>query len=322
MPFIRVPQDKDFSIVPNSIYRDNRLNLRDIGLLTYLLHLPNDWDFSIKGLESIIPNDGRDGIAASLKRIENAGYLRREQMRNKGGTLGEVIWTISNAPLPKTDFPYTANPNTAEPNTVNPTQHRTNGTNNEINREQKDGVLRSDERSDDAAHDLSPIVVSESKKRGKKRNNSFTPIGYTEQLFGKDFAADALSFVNDYVEKYYPQYRKEPHPVVDDEEKAECAFRVLCCAAELGVRTAFVEQRLYQAAMREATYKPLISKVTSPRSLGYWLINDGDMQSDKLNSTRYSLEIGPPPMGKPINSITVAAWKENTQPQSTRYRPQ
>lgn len=111
MAVLRHHHDTEFTVIPNSIFNDDRLNTKDIGLLCFLIHLPDDWNFSIKGLNEVLPNDGRDSISASLKRIEQAGYLRREQERNKDGTLGDYIWTVSDTPIsPKTENPYTENP--------------------------------------------------------------------------------------------------------------------------------------------------------------------------------------------------------------------
>ena len=129
MPIIHHRYESDFSIVPNSIYNDKRLNLRDIGLLTYLLHLPDSWQFSVEGLASVLPNDGRDGITASLKRIEQAGYLKRERGRADRGKLGNAIWTIS-------DSPITAFPVQAKPVQANPAQEKPRQIKNVSNKEQ------------------------------------------------------------------------------------------------------------------------------------------------------------------------------------------
>lgn len=84
-----------------------------------MLSLPDDWEFSIRGLDAIFENDGRDAISVSLKRIEAAGYLTRETER-KGGKFGSVVWTVSDVPIP----PCTEKPDTVKPNTVNPSQRK------------------------------------------------------------------------------------------------------------------------------------------------------------------------------------------------------
>ena len=117
MPIIRHRQDRDYTVLPNALLRDERLWLRDVGLLARMLSLPDDWSFSIAGLRAIIPGVGRDGLRDSLRRIEAAGYLRREKKRGKDGKIVGEIWTI-------TDDPETALPSLALPSPGNPTQQR------------------------------------------------------------------------------------------------------------------------------------------------------------------------------------------------------
>lgn len=119
MAILRHHHTRDFTIVPNSLIQNENLSLRDIGLLIYMLSLPDDWEFSIRGLDAIFENDGRDAISVSLKRIEAAGYLTRETER-KGGKFGSVVWTVSDVPIP----PCTEKPDTVKPNTVNPSQRK------------------------------------------------------------------------------------------------------------------------------------------------------------------------------------------------------
>ena len=116
--------------------------MRDVGLLAYILSLPDDWEFSIAGFDAVLPNDGRDAISASLKRIEQAGFLRRERERNASGQIGGVVWYVSDLPMtetPETDLPYTAKPDTVSPNTANPMQ-----TKDLFNKEHKDKVSKED----------------------------------------------------------------------------------------------------------------------------------------------------------------------------------
>lgn len=129
MPILRHEHDKDFLIVPNTILRDERLALQDIGLLCFMLSLPEEWSFSLKGLVAILPHNGEGGIRASLKRIKEAGYLRMERQRDKLGKVGPVIWYVSD--LPCGDFPHVDKPHVDLPRVVNPVQ-----TKNRLNKEQ------------------------------------------------------------------------------------------------------------------------------------------------------------------------------------------
>lgn len=115
--------------------------MRDVGLLAYMLSLPDDWEFSIAGFDAVLPNDGRDAISASLKRIEQAGFLRRERERNASGQIGGVVWYVSDLPMmevPQTEKPYTAKPDTVSPNTANPLQTKYLLDKEPINKESKE----------------------------------------------------------------------------------------------------------------------------------------------------------------------------------------
>lgn len=112
MPILRHEHKTNYTVVPNALLYDDRLTLRDIGLLCLMLSLPDDWKFSVRGMRSIVPNDGRDCIAASLKRLKDAGYVQMERQWDNG-KLGTVIWTVSDVALPCPEKPCPENPDKA-----------------------------------------------------------------------------------------------------------------------------------------------------------------------------------------------------------------
>lgn len=113
MSILKHRHEKEFTIIPNSVFTDSNLNLRDIGLLCVLLHLPDNWRFSIDGLVSILQNDGRDKIRAGLKNLEAAGYLCRDKSRDSAGKVTGAIWIVS-------DTPMSENPTLEKPTLENP----------------------------------------------------------------------------------------------------------------------------------------------------------------------------------------------------------
>ena len=68
MPVIRHHHTENYTVIPNAIFNDARLNFSDIGLLCYMLHLPDNWVFSVRGLSTALHGGGKDKITASLKR--------------------------------------------------------------------------------------------------------------------------------------------------------------------------------------------------------------------------------------------------------------
>lgn len=100
-----------YTQISNAIFQDKRLNEADVGLLCVMLSLPPDWQFSVAGLCAIRPQSGRDKLAASIKRLENAGYLQRSPQRD-GGKFVHTVWEITDTPStekPLTDFPEETN---------------------------------------------------------------------------------------------------------------------------------------------------------------------------------------------------------------------
>lgn len=112
-----------FVIVNKAVAMDKDLNMRDRGMMLTLMSFPPEWKFSIKGLESIVP-DGKDTISRSLQRLEEKRYLVRVQERDEKGKFADTKIYIN--PNPKEnlvlDEPLTENPSSAKPPTENPIQ--------------------------------------------------------------------------------------------------------------------------------------------------------------------------------------------------------
>ena len=139
MAVFRVNKTRDYTVLSNYHFKDTRLSYKAKGLLSLMLSLPEDWDYSIDGLVSLSA-DGRDSIISGLKELEKFGYLRREQRVNSGNRFDGYEYIIYETPqgeIPFTENPYTENPTTENPtqlntdilNTNQPTTDRTNNNN-------------------------------------------------------------------------------------------------------------------------------------------------------------------------------------------------
>lgn len=141
MSVIRVEKDKNFTAMTNYHLRDNELSLKAIGLLSKMLSLPEDWDYSIAGLAAIC-KDGKAAIQTALKELEDRGYVTRNQLHSADGTFGDIEYIIYEAP-PYTenrktvDAPYTDFPSTDNPSTENQSQINTNKLNTKITKPPK-----------------------------------------------------------------------------------------------------------------------------------------------------------------------------------------
>lgn len=116
MPILKNRTQGNFTMVSNGILRDKGLPLKERGLLVTLLGLPDKWDFSIAGLAAILP-DGKDGIQAAMKMLEEKGYLTRYQTRKRSGTFGEYVVEVHEVPVhaPKTEKPDAVKPKMVSP---------------------------------------------------------------------------------------------------------------------------------------------------------------------------------------------------------------
>lgn len=94
---IRVEHNSNYTTMANYHFRDRRLSLRAIGLMSKMLSLPEDWDYTVKGLASICV-EGREAVRKVLMELEAAGYLIREQNRVASGAFSGYDYTLRECP--------------------------------------------------------------------------------------------------------------------------------------------------------------------------------------------------------------------------------
>lgn len=124
MAVCRVEKTKNYTVMANYHLRDKRLSLKAVGLLSKMLSLPEEWDYTTRGLAAIC-KDGVDAIGAALKELENCGYLVRHRLRDDRGRMRDTEYVIYESPhtaLPDTENPYLDNPDMDKPDTENPAQ--------------------------------------------------------------------------------------------------------------------------------------------------------------------------------------------------------
>ena len=131
MAVIRVEKNDNFTTMSNYHLRDPGISLRAVGLLSKMLSLPPEWDYTVAGLAAIC-KEGRDAIRGALQELEAAGYMRREQTHNEAGHFSSNDYVIYEHP-PLTAFPSTVKPSTGSPLTVNPTEINIDINNNILN---------------------------------------------------------------------------------------------------------------------------------------------------------------------------------------------
>ena len=147
MPVFRVEKNKSYTVMSNHHLRNRTLSLKAKGLLSQMLSLPEDWDYTLAGLASI-NRESKDAIRSAVKELEEAGYVVRKQTTDRKGKFGSNEYVIYESPQnelpldtkspsaptkqgkagispklpssPLLDYPLSENPTTGKPSTENP----------------------------------------------------------------------------------------------------------------------------------------------------------------------------------------------------------
>jgi len=148
MAVFRIEKTKNYTVMSNHHLRNAALSLKAKGLLSQMLSLPDNWDYTLKGL-SLINRENLDAIRQAVKELEKAGYITRSRVRDEKGKLRGSDYIIHELPQdkpeppedddpmpqpekpekpinstfpPTLDFPTLDNPTQDKPTLENPTQ--------------------------------------------------------------------------------------------------------------------------------------------------------------------------------------------------------
>ena len=128
MSVIRVEKNNNYTTMSNHHFRNRSLSLKAKGVMSLMLSLPDDWDYTIKGLATL-SKDGVDSVRSALKELEEQGYLTMKRVRNGRGHLTSteyVLKEIPNSEKPISENPISEKPISENPILENPTQLNTN----------------------------------------------------------------------------------------------------------------------------------------------------------------------------------------------------
>lgn len=129
MSVFKIEKTKDYTVMSNYHLRDRNLSYKAKGLLSFMLSLPEDWDYSLAGLCSI-SKESRDGIRAILKELQEHHYVEIEKVRGDKGYFeyNYLIYEIPHFIIWKKDKdnPDMENPHLDNPDLETPTQINTN----------------------------------------------------------------------------------------------------------------------------------------------------------------------------------------------------
>ena len=125
MAVFRVERNKGYTVMSNHHLRNKELSLKAKGLLSQMLSLPEDWDYTLAGL-SFINREKIDAIREAVKELERAGYIVRSRERDEKGRLRGADYVIFEQPQtpPVSDLPTLENPTLDNPTLEKPTQEK------------------------------------------------------------------------------------------------------------------------------------------------------------------------------------------------------
>ena len=124
MAVFRVQKTQNYTVMSNHHLNDKALSLKAKGLLSLILSMPEDWDYTTRGLASIC-KEGVDGIRATVRELENAGYIIRRRVRDQNGQVRGMEYTVFEQPRkPEPENPVQAEPEREKPVQEKPAQEK------------------------------------------------------------------------------------------------------------------------------------------------------------------------------------------------------
>ncbi len=118
MAVFRVEKNSGYTVMSNHHLRNRNLSLKAKGLLSQMLSLPEDWDYTLQGLARI-NRESIDAIRQAIRELEQAGYIQRSRERDEKGRLRGADYVIFELPQP---VPASVSPTLENPTLENPTQ--------------------------------------------------------------------------------------------------------------------------------------------------------------------------------------------------------
>ena len=100
MAVFRIERTRDYTVMSNHHLRNHELSLKAKGLLSMMLSLPDDWNYTTRGLAKIC-KEGVDAIGNALRELETAGYIVRHQLRDRQGRISDTEYVIYEKPQPR-----------------------------------------------------------------------------------------------------------------------------------------------------------------------------------------------------------------------------
>ena len=219
MAVFRIEKTRDYTVMSNNHLRNAGLSLKSKGLLSMMLSLPEDWNYTTRGLAKIC-KEGTDSIGSALKELERAGYIVRNRLRDSKGKIVDVEYVIYETPHPpNTGQPCEDEPDAACPDTENPDMDNPCLENRpQLNKEKRNPEKQNTDSS--STEGSNPIQSSPQTPAGAKRT-------------GRDWMRERESYRElilenieyDCLKQRYPLYLDDLNEIVELLVETVCAKR-------------------------------------------------------------------------------------------------
>ena len=200
MAVFRVERNKGYTVMSNHHLRNKELSLKAKGLLSQMLSLPEDWDYTLAGL-SHINRESIDAIRTAVWELEKAGYITRRQGRDAKGKMAAIEYIIYEQPQPPAlENPMLENPTTDSPILENPTTENPMQLNKDI---QRTDLPKKDKSNTDLSitHSI-PIIspnpspleddAAEPQERKRKETETQSAFEIYEEIIKENISYDLL----------------------------------------------------------------------------------------------------------------------------------
>ena len=195
MAVFRVERNTGYTVMSNHHLRNKELSLKAKGLLSQMLSLPEDWDYTLSGL-SYINREKIDAIREAVRELERAGYIKRSRERDSKGRLRGADYVIYEQPqpsdegaasadrqppiseMPTLELPTLENPMLEKPTLENPTQLNKDISRTNLSKKEKSNTDLSITHSI-PIHSLNPLPYGEDEaaqppeRKGTERNDAY-----------------------------------------------------------------------------------------------------------------------------------------------------
>lgn len=218
MAIIRVEKTKDYTTMSNYHFREKDMSLKAKGLLSLILSLPEEWDYTLAGL-SMLCRDGKDSVRTALTELEEFGYVETARVRDEKGRLQGTEYIVREIPVsslpekeepvleeptlekpalekPILENPTLENPTLEKPTLENPTQLNTN-----ISNTKKLNIYISNHDAADNKPDNKPDSSRAYYPEDARLNEAFKAFVYMRKRINKPLTSNAVALTKESLAK-------------------------------------------------------------------------------------------------------------------------